>query len=79
MCLSQSQMMVSPGFCFFSLHLKNTGSDVFSFSARERIIVWMSKEVTVYFLKMLLRSQCFYTVVWMDWMNDYSVLFKKNI
>lgn len=47
--------------------------------ANEHNTVWMLKEVTVYFLKMLLRSPCFFfTVVWMDWMNDYSVLLKKK-
>lgn len=45
-------MMASPGFCLLSLHLTNTGSDVFCFSANEHNIVLMLKEATVCFLKM---------------------------
>lgn len=54
-------MMVSPGFCLYFFGIKNTGSDVFSFSAHEHNIVCMLKEAAVYFLKIqtLWRSQCF--------------------
>lgn len=74
--LSQSQMTASPGFCLFSLHFTNTGSDVFTFcalcgvSAHERNTVWMLKEVTVYFLKMLLRSQWFFLYCSLDGQDE---------
>lgn len=78
--------MVSPDFCLFSLHFTNTGSDVFTFSA---IFVgeseWTQHSLdvkggySVFFKDVIEVTVFFFTVVWMDWMNDYSVLLKKNM
>lgn len=69
---SQSQTLKSPDFCHFSSVI--TFYAIFGANSHKQFGCYIVFKIT----RMLLMLQCFYTV-WMDGLNDYSVIFNKKM